>query len=58
MAPVEVNGKIGYWGEPTATLEWCEDNYEVTYYVAEFCKYNKINHNYSQAYRELHFSDI
>lgn len=41
MAPVEVNGKIGYWGEPTATLEWCEDNYEVTYYVAEFCKYNK-----------------
>lgn len=36
MAPVEVNGMSGYWGKPTALLEWCEDNYEVTYYIAEF----------------------
>ncbi|XP_014669330.1 PREDICTED: alkaline ceramidase 3-like [Priapulus caudatus] len=30
MAPV------GFWGPPTSTLDWCESNYEVTYYVAEF----------------------
>lgn len=30
MAPV------GYWGHPTSTLDWCETNYEVTVYVAEF----------------------
>ena len=28
----------GYWGVPTATLDWCEANYDVTYYVAEFCE--------------------
>lgn len=27
---------IGFWGEPTSTLDWCESNYEVTYYIAEF----------------------
>ncbi len=21
---------LGYWGEPTATIDWCEDNYEVS----------------------------
>lgn len=26
----------GFWGAPTATLDWCETNYEVTYYIAEF----------------------
>lgn len=26
----------GIWGEPTSTLDWCEQNYEVTRYVAEF----------------------
>ena len=20
---------IGYWGSPTSTLDWCENNYEV-----------------------------
>ena len=29
--------RVGYWGEPTATIDWCEANYEVSYYVAEFC---------------------
>ncbi|RNA17485.1 alkaline ceramidase 3 [Brachionus plicatilis] len=26
----------GYWGNRTATIDWCENNYEVTHYVAEF----------------------
>uniref|UniRef100_UPI00358E40CF alkaline ceramidase 3 n=1 Tax=Myxine glutinosa TaxID=7769 RepID=UPI00358E40CF len=33
MAPT---GRAGYWGPPTATLDWCEDNYVVSYYIAEF----------------------
>lgn len=28
--------KEGYWGTPTATIDWCEANYEVTILVAEF----------------------
>ncbi|XP_064455690.1 alkaline ceramidase 3-like [Ornithodoros turicata] len=32
MAPV----LDGVWGEPTSTLDWCEKNYEVTRYIAEF----------------------
>lgn len=27
---------IGFWGEPTSTVDWCEANYYVTRYVAEF----------------------
>jgi dihydroceramidase len=26
----------GYWGKRTATIDWCEINYEVTHYIAEF----------------------
>lgn len=26
----------GFWGEVTATRDWCEHNYQVTYYIAEF----------------------
>ena len=28
--------KTGFWGQPTATLDWCERNYEV-----KFSKTNK-----------------
>lgn len=31
-----MNKSEGYWGEPTATIEWCEENYEITNYIAEF----------------------
>ncbi len=31
---------VGVWGIPTSTLDWCEENYVVTKYVAEFCKYS------------------
>ncbi|KAM4047642.1 alkaline ceramidase 3 [Anomaloglossus baeobatrachus] len=26
----------GHWGPPTSTLDWCEENYAVSYYIAEF----------------------
>jgi len=26
----------GYWGRPTSTLDWCERNYDVSQYIAEF----------------------
>ncbi|GBB89671.1 hypothetical protein RclHR1_16450001 [Rhizophagus clarus] len=30
-----MNSTVGFWGEPSST-DWCEQNYEVTYYIAEF----------------------
>lgn len=36
MAPTTLTGSIGIWGPPTSTLDWCEKNYEVTEYMAEF----------------------
>eukprot|EP00735_Rhodelphis_limneticus_P004137 TRINITY_DN15693_c0_g1::TRINITY_DN15693_c0_g1_i1::g.18817::m.18817 TRINITY_DN15693_c0_g1::TRINITY_DN15693_c0_g1_i1::g.18817 ORF type:complete len:318 (-),score=24.05,sp/Q9NUN7/ACER3_HUMAN/33.85/3e-37,Ceramidase/PF05875.7/1.2e-53,DUF1129/PF06570.6/4.7e+02,DUF1129/PF06570.6/2.8e+03,DUF1129/PF06570.6/0.13,7TM-7TMR_HD/PF07698.6/1.1e+03,7TM-7TMR_HD/PF07698.6/0.093,7TM-7TMR_HD/PF07698.6/32,7TM-7TMR_HD/PF07698.6/3.3e+02,DUF4131/PF13567.1/6.7,DUF4131/PF13567.1/1.3e+02 TRINITY_DN15693_c0_g1_i1:43-930(-) len=27
---------IGFWGSATASIDWCERNYEVCYYIAEF----------------------
>ena len=39
MAPtnaVRPGDEIGYWGTPSSTINWCETNYEVSYYIAEF----------------------
>ncbi|KAI5193124.1 alkaline ceramidase 3 isoform X1 [Manis pentadactyla] len=34
MAPAA--DREGYWGLTTSTLDWCEENYAVTWYMAEF----------------------
>ena len=26
----------GFWGKPSATIDWCEENYELSHYIAEF----------------------
>lgn len=36
MAPAV--DREGYWGPTTSTLDWCEENYAVTRYIAEFCE--------------------
>jgi len=39
MAPINSDEPMhgsGFWGPTTSTLDWCEKNYEVTYYAAEF----------------------
>lgn len=28
----------GFWGRPTSTIDWCENNYEINFYVAEWCE--------------------
>mmetsp|Transcript_107948 Transcript_107948/g.186180 ORF Transcript_107948/g.186180 Transcript_107948/m.186180 type:complete len:321 (-) Transcript_107948:718-1680(-) len=34
---VSVRDLPGYWGPTTATIDWCERNYVISYYLAEFC---------------------
>jgi len=37
MAPTSEGVVVeGYWGAPTSNIDWCEHNYQVNYYIAEF----------------------
>ncbi|GJJ74134.1 dihydroceramidase [Entomortierella parvispora] len=37
MAPTTASfDQVGYWSPNTASVDWCESNYVVTYYIAEF----------------------
>lgn len=33
--PYPPEQKNGYWGIPTSTIDWCEENYVVSTYIAE-----------------------
>ncbi|XP_064389021.1 alkaline ceramidase 3-like [Halichondria panicea] len=35
IAP-EQGDRVGVWGSPTSTLDWCEENHVLSYYIAEF----------------------
>ena len=37
IAP-EANAGVGFWGKTTSTLDWCEENYVTSFYIAEFCE--------------------
>ncbi|PRP76892.1 hypothetical protein PROFUN_14058 [Planoprotostelium fungivorum] len=35
FGPTPIVAENGYWGTPTSTLNWCEEDYAVTFFVAE-----------------------
>jgi len=47
MAPFSASGNgEGFWGEVTSTLDWCEENYAVSAFLAEFCKWPRMCYIY------------
>ena len=39
----ELKERVGAWGSPTSTLDWCEENYVATKFIAELCELAKKN---------------
>ncbi|TMW57008.1 hypothetical protein Poli38472_002933 [Pythium oligandrum] len=33
---LRLRSPTGFWGQPTATVDWCEPNYQHSFYIAEF----------------------
>ncbi len=48
IAPEE-GDRVGVWGSPTSTLDWCEENHVLSFYIAEFCE--KTNNYYATLYK-------
>ncbi|KAG6617347.1 alkaline phytoceramidase [Phytophthora cinnamomi] len=36
MRAADTSAPVGFWGPPTSTIDWCELNYEHSFYIAEF----------------------
>ncbi|KAG0288782.1 Alkaline ceramidase 3 [Linnemannia gamsii] len=52
MAPTTASfDQVGYWSPNTASVDWCENNYVVSYYIAEF--WNTISSLFIVALGEL-----
>ena len=45
-----------FWGDKTSTLDWCEENYLYSQYIAEFCTKN--NFHTCKLYHYTHVSFI
>jgi len=56
FAPPEDQPIVGYWGKPTSTLDFCEENYIVNFYMAEFCELLRLHvTGFTDQCREHHY---
>lgn len=51
-----INHYPAFWGEKTCTLDWCEENYLYSTYIAEFCQFGEeASVIFTLSCREFHF---
>ena len=41
IAP-ELKQRLGVWGAPTSTLDWCEENHAASSLIAELCECEQV----------------